>query len=73
LICHTRFALPLTAGPLPVAMILPDFPVLLVSPVGLQPLTLTRLPPASFATVSMSAITGPADQEHRAAVRSAAK
>jgi len=65
--------LPLTAGPLTVAVILPDFPVLLVSPVGLQPLTLTRLQPASLATVGMSAITGAADQEHRSATRGTAK
>jgi hypothetical protein len=39
-ICHIQYALPLTAVPLPVAMILADFPILLIPPVGLQPLTL---------------------------------
>jgi hypothetical protein len=72
-ICHTRYALPLTAVPLPVAMILTDFPILLISPVGLQPLTPPRLTSASFAAVGMSAITRPADQEHRAAAVGAAK
>ena len=73
MICHTLHVLTLTAGALPVAVILTDFPVLLVSPIGLLPLTLPRLPPASFATVSMSAITGPAHQEHRVATVGTAK
>ena len=66
-------ALPLTAGPLPVAMILQDFPILLIPLVGLQTLTLPRLQPTCFAAVGMSAVTGSADQEHRATARGAAK
>ena len=73
MICHNHSALPLTPSPLPVAMILEDFAILLIPPVSLQPLTLPCLPPASFTTVGMSAITGLTDQEHRAATGGAAK
>jgi hypothetical protein len=47
-------------------MIPPNFQIPLISPVGLQPLMLPRLPSASLTTVGMSAIAGPADEKHRA-------
>jgi hypothetical protein len=72
-ICHSLRALPLPAGALPVAMVPPDFPVLLIPPIAFEPLPTTLPPPASLAAIGMSAIAGPADQEHRAAPVGAAK
>jgi hypothetical protein len=54
-------------------MVPADFPIVLITSVACEPLAPPLTPPASLAAIGMSAITGPADQEHRAAVVGVAK
>jgi hypothetical protein len=72
LICHAA-ATPKAILPLAVAVIQPRFPALLIAPVGLSQLFPPALLTAGLTAVGLSAITGKAEEKHRATARSAAK
>ncbi|HTT20690.1 MAG TPA: hypothetical protein VMG82_17270 [Candidatus Sulfotelmatobacter sp.] len=72
LICHaTTTSAAILA--LPVAMIEPGFQALLVAAVGLSQLFPPILLPARLAAVSLPAVAGKTDEEHRSATHGAAK
>jgi len=73
LICHAPVPKLLAVFPLTVSMILPDFRILLISPVGFPPLFLTASTTAFPAAIDLTPITGTTDEEHLATNRSTAK
>ena len=59
--------------PLPVAVIFPDFGILLIPPVGLPPLNPPHLAPAWITAVGVPPVARPANEKHCATTAGAAK
>jgi len=73
LICHAPIPKLLPPFPLTVPMVLSDFRILLISPVGFPPLFLTASMTAFPAAIDLPPITGTTDEEHLATTRRTAK
>jgi hypothetical protein len=73
LICHAPVPKPLPPFPLTVSMILPDFRILLIPPVGFPPLFLTASTPAFPAAIRLASIARAADEKHLSTDRGTAK
>jgi hypothetical protein len=68
LIYHAEAAMPFPVLPHPVSMILLHFRILLIPPIRFLTLLAPAHTPALFTAVDLSAITRPANEEHRPAL-----
>ena len=72
-ICHVPLAATFSVGPLTLAMVGPDFRILLIATVGATTLFAPHPMPALIPAVDLAPITGSADEKHHTTIGPAAK